>query len=65
VTELCIAIVISIPLIYLADKFLLQLHPKEGFAGFDNLFVAIVLIVLIVPVLEELLFSIDRKGIFV
>lgn len=56
VTKLCIAIVISLPLIYLADKLLLRLHLKDGFAGLDNLFVAIILMVIIAPVLEDMLF---------
>lgn len=55
-TELCIAVVISIPLIYLADKFLLRLHLNDGFTSMDNLFVAIIFMVLLAPVLEELLF---------
>lgn len=63
VTEVIIALIISLPLIYLIDHFLLRLQLVAEFADMDNLFVAIVLIVILAPVLEELLFRYPLKFI--
>ena len=62
-TKLCIAITISLPLIYLTDKFVLRLQMNESFSGFDNLFVFIILMVIMAPVLEELVFRFPLRFI--
>lgn len=60
-TKLCIAIAISVPLVYLVDRFVLRLRFSESMEAVDSLFLFIIFGVIIAPVLEELVFRYPLK----